>query len=78
MATTSSATEQLEQHRAAVREAERRASEAEAERLRSRRRLDRAKAPLADYFEALGAGERSRTPTSNVSYVRASGRRRLA
>jgi len=54
---TTTATEQLEQHRAAVHEAQRRVTEAEAAALQGRRRLERARGPLLAYFEQLGAGE---------------------
>jgi len=58
----SSATEQLEEHRAAVGAAERRLQEAEAAALQGRRRLERVKGPLVDYFTELGAGEREADP----------------
>ena len=58
----STATEQLEERRAAVGAAERRLQEAEAAALQGRRRLERVKGPLVDYFTELGAGEREADP----------------
>jgi len=57
-----SATEQLEERRAAVGAAERRLQEAELEALQGRRRLERVKGPLQDYFTELGEGVREADP----------------
>jgi hypothetical protein len=58
----STATERLEERRAAVGAAERRLQEAEAAALQGRRRLERVKGPLVDYFTELGEGVREADP----------------
>jgi len=48
----------LEEARARVRDAEARVADLEGEQRRASRALDRAKAPLAAYWQQVGAGDR--------------------